>query len=88
MRFVVAKCAGKSASLGFRRPREIDVQRTVYKELRTTSARVYRIRDYLAAINLIERCVVNLMSLISQDALLGFDQTKAGETALKILLAP
>lgn len=71
---------------------EIDVQIIIFKELRTSSARVYRIRDYLVAINLIEKGAVNVLPLISrvplQDALLGFAQMKAGETALKILLVP
>lgn len=71
---------------------EIDVQRIIFKELRTSSARVYRIRDYLAAINLIEKRAVKVLPLISrvplQDALLGFAQMKAGETTLKILLVP
>jgi len=73
-------------------PPELDVQRIIYKELRTTSARVYRIRDYEWAIQLMKRRRVDVRPLISRvplhNALVGFEQTKVGETSLKILLAP
>jgi (R,R)-butanediol dehydrogenase / meso-butanediol dehydrogenase / diacetyl reductase len=73
-------------------PSEIDVQRIVFKELRTTSARVYRIRDYLAAIDLIRRRAVDLSPLITRiplrEAVNAFAQMKAGDSTLKILLAP
>lgn len=73
-------------------PPELDVQRIVFKELRTSSARVYRIRDYLDVIDLIKRRAVDLSPLITRlplnDAVAAFAQMKAGETSLKILLAP
>lgn len=87
------KVRGEISFVGIpKTPPEIDVQRIVFKELRTTSARVYRMRDYLGAIKLMERRAVDLLPLITrvslQDAVVGFDQMRAGEASLKILLRP
>lgn len=71
---------------------EFDVVGTVFKELRTTSARVYRHRDYEAAITLLARGVIEVLPLITQvplkEAPSAYKQIKEGETNLTILLKP
>jgi threonine dehydrogenase-like Zn-dependent dehydrogenase len=71
---------------------EIDVATIVFKEIRTTSARVYRLRDYQAAIQLLLRGAVEVLPLVTRiplkDAPLGFKQMQEAESSLKILLAP
>ena len=73
-------------------PPEIDVLGIVYKEIRTTSARVYRVRDYLGAIKLLERGAVDTDPLITRiplaNAIEGFERMKAGDGCLKVLLTP
>lgn len=87
------KVRGEISFVGIpKAPPEIDVQRIVFKELRTTSARVYRMRDYQEAIQLIRRRALDLLPLITrvplQDAVVAFGHMKAVSTSLKILLAP
>lgn len=71
---------------------EFDVAAVVFKEIRTTSARVYRLRDYHAAIKLLSRGAVDVLPLITRvplkDAALGFKQMKEAENSLKILFVP
>ena len=70
----------------------VDVLTIVFKEIRTTSARAYRMRDYCAAIQLLSRKAVDVLPLITRiplhDAPQGFRQMQEAESSLKILLAP
>ncbi len=72
---------------------EVDILGLVFKEIRTSSARVYTLRDYLGAIALLARCAVDVRTIITdrlllKDAPLGFQRMLGAETSLKILLAP
>lgn len=72
---------------------EVDILGLVFKEIRTSSARVYTLRDYLGAIALLDRCAVDVRTIITdrlslKDASLGFQRMLGAETGLKILLAP
>lgn len=74
-------------------PPEVDVLNLVFKEIRTTGARVYERRDYQVAIALLERGAVDVAPLITdqlplEDAEHGFQKMQEAETSLKILFAP
>jgi 2-desacetyl-2-hydroxyethyl bacteriochlorophyllide A dehydrogenase len=73
-------------------PPEVDILQIVFKEIFTSSARVYRRRDYQAAIALLAHHAVNVTPLVEclalSDAPLGFLKMKSADTSLKILLAP
>ncbi|MBZ5542754.1 MAG: alcohol dehydrogenase catalytic domain-containing protein [Acidobacteriia bacterium] len=74
-------------------PPEVDVLNLVFKEIRTTGARVYERRDYQVAIALLERAAVDVAPLITdqlplEDAEHGFQKMQEAETSLKILFAP
>jgi (R,R)-butanediol dehydrogenase / meso-butanediol dehydrogenase / diacetyl reductase len=72
---------------------EVDILGLVFKEIRTSSARVYTLRDYLGAIALLERRAVDVTTIITdrlslKDAPLGFQRLLGAAKSLKILLAP
>jgi (R,R)-butanediol dehydrogenase/meso-butanediol dehydrogenase/diacetyl reductase len=73
-------------------PPALDVLRIVFKEIFAGSARVYRMRDYLGAIALLARGVIDVLPLIDRiplkDAPLGFEKMKSADTSLKVLLVP
>jgi (R,R)-butanediol dehydrogenase/meso-butanediol dehydrogenase/diacetyl reductase len=73
-------------------PPAVDVLQILFKEIFATSARVYRKRDYLAAISLLSRKAVDVLPLIERvplnEAPAGFEKMKAASTSLKILLVP
>jgi (R,R)-butanediol dehydrogenase/meso-butanediol dehydrogenase/diacetyl reductase len=74
-------------------PPEVDVLNLVFKEIRTTGARVYERRDYQVAIALLERGAVDVAPLITDqlplaDAERGFQKMQEAETSLKIVFAP
>jgi (R,R)-butanediol dehydrogenase/meso-butanediol dehydrogenase/diacetyl reductase len=87
------KVRGKICFVGIPKDQpELDIQGIVFKEVRTTSARVYRPRDYHSAIKLLSRQAVDVLPLITRlplrDAPQGFRQMKDAENSLKILLFP
>lgn len=89
----LCKVRGEICFVGIpKTPPEFDVQTVVFKEIRTTSARVYTVRDYYTAIKLLSRGSVEVLPLITRvplkDAPLGFKQMKEAESSLKILLVP
>lgn len=71
---------------------QIDVLTIVFKELFASSARMYKVRDYVGAIALLSRGAIDVAPLIEQlslkDAPSGFLKMKAADTSLKILLVP
>ena len=72
---------------------EVDILGLVFKEIRTSSARVYTLRDYLGAIALLDRRAVDVTTIITdrlslKDAPLGFQRMLRAEMSLKILLSP
>ncbi len=74
-------------------PPEIDVLRIVYKELRTSSSRVYQLRDYAAAIALLARGAVDTLPLITdriplKDAPRAYEQMKCADSSAKIVIIP
>jgi (R,R)-butanediol dehydrogenase / meso-butanediol dehydrogenase / diacetyl reductase len=74
-------------------PPEVDVLRLVFKEIKTTGARVYRPVDYSVAISLLARRAVDVQPLITdklalQDVARGFAQMHDADRSLKILFAP
>jgi (R,R)-butanediol dehydrogenase/meso-butanediol dehydrogenase/diacetyl reductase len=74
-------------------PPEIDVLSFVFREIRTTGARVYAHKDYHAAIALLERRAVDVIPLITdqlplEDVELGFQKMSEADTSLKILFTP
>jgi 2-desacetyl-2-hydroxyethyl bacteriochlorophyllide A dehydrogenase len=74
-------------------PPEVDILGLVFKEIRTSSARVYTLQDYLAAIALLVRRSVNAASVVTdrlslKDAPLAFERMCSAENCLKILLNP
>jgi 2-desacetyl-2-hydroxyethyl bacteriochlorophyllide A dehydrogenase len=74
-------------------PPEVDIQNIVFKEIRTTSARVYARCDYPAAIALLARRAVDVTPIITdqlalKDAELGFQRMLGADASLKVLLAP
>jgi (R,R)-butanediol dehydrogenase / meso-butanediol dehydrogenase / diacetyl reductase len=87
------KVRGGIAFVGIpKTPPQVDVLQIVFKELFATSARVYRPRDYRAAITLLARRSVDVRPLIEtvplRDAPLGFQKMKAADSSMKILIAP
>ncbi len=74
-------------------PPEVDVLNLVFKEIRTTGARVYTRKDYFGALALLEHRAVDVVPLITdrlslQDAGRGFRKMHEADTSLKILFAP
>ena len=72
---------------------ELDILGLVFKEIRTCSARVYTLRDYLGAIALLDKRAVDVTTIITdrlslKDAALGFRKMLGAEISLKILLVP
>jgi len=71
---------------------QVDVLTILFKEIFTSSARMYSRKDYLGAIALLLREAVDVLPLIEKiplkDAPLGFHMMKAADTSLKILLVP
>jgi len=74
-------------------PPEVDIQRVVFKEIQTSSSRVYALKDFRAAIALLERHAVDLVPLITdqlplKDAERAFQKMRGTDTSLKVLLVP
>jgi (R,R)-butanediol dehydrogenase/meso-butanediol dehydrogenase/diacetyl reductase len=74
-------------------PPELDILNIVYKEIHTSSARVYRLRDYLGAIALLSRRAVDVLRLITDrialaEAPLAYRKMQSAETSAKILVVP
>ena len=74
-------------------PPEVDILRLVFKEIKTTGARVYRPVDYPVAIALLARRAVDVLPLITdklplQDVARGFEQMHDADRSMKILFAP
>lgn len=74
-------------------PPEVDILRLVFKEIKTTGARVYRPVDYPVAIALLARRAVDVEVLITdrmklKDVALGFERMHDADDSLKILFAP
>lgn len=74
-------------------PPEVDIQRVVFKEIQTSSSRVYARQDFRAAIALLQRRAVDVVPLITdqlplKDAEGAFQKMLGSDTSLKILLAP
>lgn len=71
---------------------EVDVLTIVFKEIFTSSARMYKVRDYMGAIALLSRRAINVAPLIERmplnEAPAGFHKMKAADTSLKVLLVP
>jgi (R,R)-butanediol dehydrogenase / meso-butanediol dehydrogenase / diacetyl reductase len=72
---------------------EVDIQGVIFKELSTTSARVYRTRDYDGAIRLLARRAVDVRSLITdriplKDAPRAYEEMKHADKSGKIILVP
>jgi (R,R)-butanediol dehydrogenase/meso-butanediol dehydrogenase/diacetyl reductase len=71
---------------------EIDILGIVFKEISSSSSRVYRRRDYLGAIALLSRGAIDVLQLLDKvalsDAPSGFQRMKAADTSLKLLLVP
>ncbi len=73
-------------------PPEIDTLSLVFKEIRTTGARVYTRKDYLAAISLLERRAVDVESVITdrlplQNVEEGIRKMHDAEDSLKIVFS-
>jgi 2-desacetyl-2-hydroxyethyl bacteriochlorophyllide A dehydrogenase len=74
-------------------PLEVDILRLVFKEIKTTGARVYRPVDYPVAISLLARRAVDVLPLITdklalQDVVKGFEHMHDADRSLKILFTP
>ncbi len=74
-------------------PPEVDVLKLVYKEIHTSSARVYRFRDYLGAIALLSRRAVDVEPLITdrlalKEAPLAYRKMQAADTSAKVVVLP
>jgi (R,R)-butanediol dehydrogenase / meso-butanediol dehydrogenase / diacetyl reductase len=72
---------------------QLDVQGLIFKELRTSSSRVYRMRDYDGAISLLARGAVDARTLITdriplQDAPRAYEEMKRADRSAKIVLVP
>lgn len=72
---------------------EVDILSLVFKEIRTSSARVYTLQDYLGAMALLVRRSVDAAAVVTdrlllKDAPLAFERMLAAENCLKILLTP
>ena len=90
----ICKVRGEIVLVGLpKTPPEVDVLNLVFKEIQTTGARVYTLKDYQAAIGLLERGAVNVVPLITDQLALaeveqGFQKMRDAESSLKILFAP
>jgi len=90
----VCKVRGEIVLVGLpKAPPEVDVLNLVFKEIQTTGARVYTLKDYQAAIGLLERGVVDVTPLITDRLALamvelGFQKMRDADSSLKILFAP
>jgi (R,R)-butanediol dehydrogenase/meso-butanediol dehydrogenase/diacetyl reductase len=88
------KVRGEISFVGIpKSPPEVDILTVVFKEIQASSARVYTLRDFLAAIALLARRAVDVLPVITdrlplRDAPLGFRKMLAGDTSLKILFTP
>ncbi|HXK06118.1 MAG TPA: alcohol dehydrogenase catalytic domain-containing protein [Verrucomicrobiae bacterium] len=74
-------------------PPALDILKIVYKEIQTTSARVYRFRDYLGAIALLSRGVVDVAPLVTDrialaEAPLAYRKMRDADSSAKILVVP
>jgi (R,R)-butanediol dehydrogenase / meso-butanediol dehydrogenase / diacetyl reductase len=74
-------------------PPELDILSIVFKEIQAHSARVYKVRDFRAALALLARRAVDVLPIITdrlplRDAPLGFQKMYQADTSLKILFAP
>jgi 2-desacetyl-2-hydroxyethyl bacteriochlorophyllide A dehydrogenase len=90
----VCKIRGEITWVGLpKTPPEVDILRLVFKEIKTTGARVYRPVDYPVAIALLARRAVDVVPLVTdtmalQDVALGFERMHDADRSLKILFAP
>lgn len=90
----ICKVRGEIVLVGLpKTPPEVDVLNLVFKEIQTTGARVYTLKDYQAAIGLLERGAVNVTPLITDHLALadveqGFQKMRDADSSLKILFAP
>lgn len=87
------KVRGHIAFVGIpKTPPVVDVLAILFKEIFTSSARMYSRKDYLGAIALLLAGTVDVLPLIEKlplaDAAEGFHKMKAANTSLKILLVP
>jgi (R,R)-butanediol dehydrogenase / meso-butanediol dehydrogenase / diacetyl reductase len=88
------KVRGEISFVGIpKTPPEVDILGIVYKELRATSARVYRFRDYYGAIALLSRGTLDVLPLITdriplREAPLAYRKMQQADTAAKILVMP
>lgn len=74
-------------------PPEVNVLQLVFKEIKTTGARVYRPVDYPVAISLLARRAVDVLPLITdqlplEDVAKGFARMHDADRSLKIVFAP
>jgi (R,R)-butanediol dehydrogenase/meso-butanediol dehydrogenase/diacetyl reductase len=74
-------------------PPEVDIQSIIFKEIRTSSSRVYAVRDFYGAIALLARHAVDVLPMITDrlnldEAPQAFLKMLRAEESLKILLAP
>lgn len=89
-----SKVRGEITFVGLpKAPPEVDVLSFVFREIRTTGARVYARKDYQGAIALLERGAVDVVPLITdqlplKDVELGFQRMSEADTSLKVLFAP
>lgn len=71
---------------------QVDILAILFKEIFTSSARMYSRKDYAGAIALLLRGAVDVLPLIEKlplkDAPEGFHKMKAADTSLKVLLVP
>jgi len=90
----ICKVRGEIIWVGLpKTPPEVNVLRLVFKEIKTTGARVYRHTDYKIALSLLERRAVDVEPLITdrlalKDVALGFQRMHSADTSLKVLFAP
>jgi 2-desacetyl-2-hydroxyethyl bacteriochlorophyllide A dehydrogenase len=74
-------------------PPSLDIQRIVFKEIRTSSSRVYERGDFRASLAMLERRALDVESLITdrlplKDAGAAMERMLGTDTSVKILLAP
>lgn len=78
--------------MGFpKTPPEVDILRFVFKEIKTTGARVYRPVDYPVAIALLAPwtlCHSSPTTMAVRDVALGLERMHDAGRSLKILFAP
>lgn len=90
----VCKVRGEITFVGLpKAPPEVDVFSLAFKEIQTTGVRVYARKDYLAAIALLQRRAVDVLTLITDrlrlhEADLGFQRMREADTSMKIVLTP